>query len=119
VVVRRSAGGGRVAAYNYMDMAFDSGTGGWQEAGLNNSHMVGSHHMLFEGNYAFNIDSDQTHGNAVYNTFFRNYTTGFRAKFTDYLDGAIVDDLHQQATNGPLRTASAHAYSYWNNFVVH
>jgi hypothetical protein len=73
--------------------------------------------MLFEGNYAFNIDSDQTHGNAVYNTFFRNYTTGFRAKFKDYLGHAVVDDIHQQSTNGPLRTASAHAYSYWNNFV--
>jgi len=117
VMVGRSSGAGSVAAYNYMDMGFIGGTDGWQEAGLNNSHMVGSHHMLFEGNWAFNIDSDQTHGNAIYNTFFRNHTTGFRAKFKDYLDGAIVDDLHQQATNGPLRTASAHAYSYWNNFV--
>jgi hypothetical protein len=117
VIVGRSAGAGSVAAYNYMDMAFDGGTGTWQEAGLNNSHMVGSHHMLFEGNYSFNIDSDQTHGNAVYNTFFRNYTTGFRAKFTDYLAGVVVDDVRQQDTNGPLRTASAHAYSYWNNFV--
>ena len=117
VMVGRSAGAGSVTAYNYMDMAFDSGAGAWQEAGLNNSHMVGSHHMLFEGNYAFNIDSDQTHGNAIYNTFFRNYTTGFRAKFKDYLAGTVVDDIRQQNTNGPLRTASAHAYSYWNNFV--
>ena len=117
VMVGRSAGAGSVAAYNYMDMGFIGGTGAWQEAGLNNSHMVGSHHMLFEGNWAFNIDSDQTHGNAIYNTFFRNHTTGFRAKFRDYLTGDVVDDLHQQVINGPLRTASAHAYSYWNNFV--
>jgi len=117
VMVGRSSGAGSVTAYNYMDMGFIGGNGAWQEAGLNNSHMVGSHHMLFEGNYAFNIDSDQTHGNAVYNTFFRNYTTGFRAKFKDYLGGGVVDDIHQQNTNGPLRTASAHAYSYWNNFV--
>jgi hypothetical protein len=117
VMVGRSSGAGSVAAYNYMDMGFDGGTGAWQEAGLNNSHMAGSHHMLFEGNYAFNIDSDQTHGNAIYNTFFRNRTTGFRARFKDYLDGATVDDLHQQDTNGPLRTASAHAYSYWNSFI--
>lgn len=117
VMVGRSAGAGSVTAYNYMDMGFIGGTGAWQEAGLNNSHMVGSHHMLFEGNWAFNIDSDQTHGNAVYNTFFRNHTTGFRAKFKDYLANVVVDDLHQQQTNGPLRTASAHAYSYWNNFV--
>lgn len=117
VMVGRSSGAGSVTAYNYMDMGFIGGNGAWQEAGLNNSHMVGSHHMLFEGNYAFNTDSDQTHGNAIYNTFFRNYTTGFRAKFKDYLGGGVVDDIHQQDTNGPLRTASAHAYSYWNNFV--
>ncbi len=117
VMVGRSAGAGSVAAYNYMDMGFIGGNGAWQEAGLNNSHMVGSHHMLFEGNYAFNIDSDQTHGNAIYNTFFRNHTTGFRAKFKDYLGDTIVDDIRQQDINGPLRTASAHAYSYWNNFV--
>jgi len=116
-MVGRSAGAGSVTAYNYMDMGFIGGTGAWQEAGLNNSHMVGSHHMLFEGNWAFNIDSDQTHGNAIYNTFFRNHTTGFRAKFKDYLAGVVVDDIHQQSTNGPLRAASAHAYSYWNNFV--
>jgi len=117
VMVGRSSGAGSVTAYNYMDMGFIGGNGAWQEAGLNNSHMVGSHHMLFEGNYAFNTDSDQTHGNAIYNTFFRNYTTGFRAKFKDYLANTVVNDLHQQSTNGPLRTASAHAYSYWNNFV--
>ena len=117
VMVGRSAGAGSVTAYNYMDMGFDGGTDAWQEIGLNNSHMTGSHHMLFEGNQSFNIDSDETHGNAIYNTFFRNYTTGFRAKFTDYLDGTVVDDIKQQSTNGPLRTAGPHAYSYWNNLV--
>jgi len=117
VMVGRSSGAGSVTAYNYMDMGFDGGTDAWQEAGLNNSHMVGSHHMLFEGNYAFNIESDETHGNAIYNTFFRNHTTGFRAKFKDYLDGTVVDDIRQQDTNGPLRAASPHAYSYWNNLV--
>jgi hypothetical protein len=117
VMVGRASGAGSVTAYNYMDMAFDSGAASWQEAGLNNSHMVGSHHMLFEGNYAFNIESDQTHGNAIYNTFFRNHTTGFRAHFTDYLDNTDVDDINQQSTNGPLRTASVHAYSYWNSLV--
>ena len=117
VMVGRSAGAGSVTAYNYMDMGFDGGTDAWQEIGLNNSHMVGSHHMLFEGNLSFNMDSDQTHGNAIYNTFFRNHTTGFRAKFTDYLDNTVVNDIAQQDTNGPLRPASPHAYSYWNNLV--
>jgi hypothetical protein len=117
VMVSRSSGAGSVTAYNYMDMGFISGSDGWQEAGLNNSHFVGSHHMLFEGNYSFNIDSDQTHGNSIYNTFFRNYTTGFRAKFTDYLNNVAVNDIAQQSTNGPLRTASVHAYGYWDSLV--
>jgi len=117
VMVGRSSGAGSVTAYNYMDMAFDGGADAWVEAGLNNSHMVGSHHMLFEGNQSFNIESDETHGNAVYNTFFRNYTTGFRARFTDYLTNKVIDDVHQQTTNGPLRAASPHAYSYGNNLV--
>ena len=34
--------------------------------------------MLFEGNLSHNIDSDYTHGNAIYLTFFRNYLTGQR-----------------------------------------
>ncbi len=117
VMVGRASGAGSVTAYNYMDMGFISGADNWQEAGLNNSHMVGSHHMLFEGNYSFNIESDQTHGNAIYNTFFRNYATGFRSKFTDYLNNTVVDDANQQSTNGPLRTVSPHAYSYWNNII--
>jgi hypothetical protein len=33
------------------------------EIGVNGSHMSGSHHMLFEGNDTFNMDSDNTHGN--------------------------------------------------------
>jgi hypothetical protein len=117
VIVSRGAGAGSVVAYNYMDMGFISGTDGWQEIGLNSSHFVGAHHTLFEGNWGFNIDSDQTHGNSIYHTFFRNYTTGFRSKFTDYLTGQVVDDINQRSANGPLRTASAHAYAYWFSFI--
>ena len=117
VIVARAAGAGSVVAYNYMDAGFISGTDAWVEIGLNGSHMVGSHHTLFEGNDAFNIDSDQTHGNAIYHTFFRNYATGFRAKFTDYLNNTVVDDINQQPTNGPLRAAGAHAYAYWFSFI--
>jgi hypothetical protein len=117
VMVTRAAGAGSVVAYNYMDMGFISGFDGWQEIGLNGSHYVGSHHMLFEGNRSFNMDSDQTHGNSIYHTFFRNYATGFRAQFTDYLSGVVVNDMTQQNTSGPLRTAAAHAYAYWFNFI--
>jgi hypothetical protein len=117
VMVSRASGAGSVVAYNYMDMGFISGTDAWQEIGLNSSHYVGSHHTLFEGNRSFNMDSDQTHGNAIYHTFFRNYTTGFRAEFTDYLNGVVVNDIAQQSTNGPLRPAAAHAYAYWFSFI--
>lgn len=114
VMVARSAGAGSVIAYNYMDDGYINGQDGWVESGLNASHMVGSHHVLFEGNYAFNIDSDQTHGNAIYNTFFRNYITGYRRPFTA-LDGSHIDDT--SGCCGPLRAASAHGYAYWFSFI--
>ncbi len=119
VMVSRSAGAGSVVAYNYMDDGFISGQAAWQEIGLNASHMVGSHHTLFEGNYGFNIDSDTTHGNSTYLTFFRNYATGYRSRFTDYIhNNSVVDDVNDlPGRNGPLRAASAHAYSYWFSFI--
>ena len=55
----------------------------WQEVGLNASHMAGPHHVLFEGNYSHNFDSDYTHGNAIYLTVFRNVLTGQRRSFTE------------------------------------
>ena len=51
------------------------------EVGLNASHMVGPHHVLFEGNYSFNFDSDKTHGNAIYHTVFRNHLRGIPPGF--------------------------------------
>lgn len=73
-MVERAAGAGSVVGYNdYLDDMFIGGTDAWVETGLNGSHYVGSHHAL--GNYAFNIDSDQTHGNSIYQTFFRNYAS--------------------------------------------
>lgn len=124
VIVARSSGAGSVVGYNYMDDGFISGAAeagddAWQEIGVNGSHMVGSHHMLFEGNYGFNMDSDSTHGNAIYHTFFRNYGAGYRRQFTDYLNGVDVNDIADLPgpTNGPLRGAGAMAYSYWMSWV--
>jgi hypothetical protein len=114
VMVDRSAGAGSVVAYNYMDDGYVNGQGSWVEIGLNASHMVGAHHVLFEGNYGFNIDSDQTHGNSTYLTFFRNYVSGFRRPFTA-LDGTHIDDTTRCC--GPLRAAAAHAYAYWFSFI--
>jgi hypothetical protein len=119
VMVSRSSGAGSVVGYNYMDDGFIGGQRGWQEIGLNSSHMVGSHHTLFEGNYAFNMDSDATHGNAIYHTFFRNYARGYRSRFEDYVNNnAIADDIENiPGRNGPLRAAGAQAYSYWFSFI--
>lgn len=114
VMVARSSGAGSVVAYNYMDDGYINGQDRWIEVGVNGSHMVGSHHMLFEGNYSFNTDSDQTHGNAIYHTYFRNYFSGYRKPFTG-LDGKSVDD--STGCCGPLRAASAHAYAYWFSFL--
>jgi hypothetical protein len=114
VMVARSSGAGSVVAYNYMDDGFISGET-WVEIGLNASHMVGSHHVLFEGNWGFNADSDQTHGNAIYMVNFRNWLTGYRTKFTDYLTNTVVDD--SSGCCGPLRAASPHDYAYWHSFI--
>jgi len=114
VIVVRSSGAGSVVAYNYMDDGYINGQDGWVEIGLNGSHMVGDHHILFEGNQSFNIDSDQTHGSSIYNTFFRNYASGYRKPFTT-LDGTYIDD-----TTGccrPLRAVGAQAYAYWFSFI--
>jgi hypothetical protein len=111
VMVANSAGSGSVIAYNYMDDAYINGQD-WVEVGLNASHMVGPHHVLFEGNYSFNFDSDQTHGNSIYMTIFRNHLSGYRRAFTT-LNGTSVND----ANLGPLRAAAAHAYAYWFSFI--
>jgi hypothetical protein len=116
VMVARAAGAGSVFGYNYVEDGYINTSGGWIEIGLNGSHMVGSHHMLFEGNYAFNFDSDKTHGNAIYHTVFRNYLVGVRAPFKNQLGGDLIDDANQR-THGPRRAAGAAAFSYWHTFV--
>lgn len=81
VMVVRSCGAGSVVGYNYMDNGYIYTIPEWVEVGLNASHQVGSHHVLFEGNEAWNYDSDNTHGNAIAMTVFRNHLTGRRASF--------------------------------------
>ncbi len=106
VMVSRSAGAGSVFGYNYVDDGYINTIPAWIESGLNASHMVGPHHVLFEGNYGFNFDSDKTHGNAIYHTVFRNHLRGVRRDFGD-----------SSPKNGPKRCAGAAFYSYWHSFV--
>jgi hypothetical protein len=82
-MVFRSSGAGSVVAYNYADDSFDFDSPTWVEVGINASHMAGPHHVLFEGNLSHNADSDYTHGNSIYLTFFRNHLSGQRQHFTD------------------------------------
>jgi len=102
VIVARSAGAGSVVGYNYMDDGFISYQPDWVEVGLNASHGVGSHHVLFEGNESFNYDSDNEHGNAIYMTVFRNHLSGFRRSFTGMGNG---------------RAAGLNYGSWWHSFI--
>ena len=102
VMVFRSSGTGSVVGYNYADDGWIWGTEGWVEVGINASHMAGPHHVLFEGNYSFNADSDYTHGNAIYLTFFRNWLSGQRHSFSD---------------SGNVREVGLAYGSWWDAFV--
>jgi len=116
VMVARSAGSGSVVGYNYMDDGYIATTEGWIEIGLNASHMVGSHHVLFEGNQSFNMDSDDTHGNSTYHTYFRNWSTTMRTKFQSGFTGNTIDDANTTG-NSPRRAGAAMRYTYWMSFV--
>jgi len=78
VMVMRASGGGNVIGYNYMEDGWIDYSTGWVETGINASHMTCPHYELFEGNQSFNFDGDNTWGNAVYVTVFRNHFTGKR-----------------------------------------
>ena len=90
VMVARSSGAGSVVGYNYADDGFINYALDWQEVGVNGSHMVGPHHMLFEGNQSFNYDSDNTHGSSIYHTVFRNHFSGFRRSFAGLGNGRTI-----------------------------
>jgi hypothetical protein len=113
VMLGRAAGGGNVAAYNYMDNVFgavsndSTGYENFQEVGLSASHFCGPHHFLYEGNYACNFDEDFTHGNTGYATVLRNVLTGVRRSFADTVSGGY----------GGMRCAGLMAYSINHSFV--
>jgi hypothetical protein len=128
-MVGRATGGGNVVAYNYFDMSFyqQASIGNyWMDMGANGSHYAGSHHFLFEGNWADNCDGDETHGNNSYQTFFRNDCTGIRSTFTDPSNTSLtVNDAAgigygtggSPETNRPLRAGGPMAFNYLYAFV--
>ena len=86
VMVMQASGGGNVIGYNYMEDGWIGGAlTSWVEVGLNASHMTCPHYELFEGNQSFNFDGDNTWGNSVYITAFRNHLTGKRRSVTPLL----------------------------------
>jgi hypothetical protein len=101
VDVMRSAGGGNVFGYNYLDDGADLG-GQWEEDGLGSSHMTTPHYELFEGNEAFNFDQDDRWGNSVYITVFRNDLRGSNRDFPRY---------------GPQRAAGLTQWHWYQSFV--
>ena len=130
--VSRAAGGGNVVSYSYFDdQMYDdySGIGDyWLDVSLGGDHWTGQHHVLFEGNWADNLDTDMTHGSGEYQTYFRNLGTGLRTTFTDPSNGKTVNDAAgigwtcgggscTPATPGPLRAAGPSAYNYWFAYV--
>lgn len=121
---------GAVVAYNYFDMSFYMASSligdYWNDMAANGSHYAGTHHFLFEGNWANNCDGDETHGNAVYHTFFRNQCRGYRSAFTDPSNSKGVDDCagtgwagagSTAQSPGPLRAAGPMAFNYWYAFA--
>lgn len=112
VAAARAGGAGCVMAYCYLDKGHifaDS----WVEVHANASHFTGPHHVLFEGNWAPNADSDFTHGSSVYITHYRNFYTGNRSSFV--WSGTTFNDVAQ--TNGPRRCGATGAYGYWHSYV--
>jgi len=105
VIVTRGAGSGSVVAYNYMDDGHIGSTPGWQEMGVGGSHYVGSHHMLFEGNWGYNGDNDKTHGNSNTHTYFRNLLRGTRTSYGD------------TSATGSARAAGVTDTTYYMSFV--
>jgi len=134
-MVARAGGAGSVVSYSYIDDTMYDSTSGigdyWVDMGINASHYSGPHHVLFEGNWGDNLDSDHTHGASSYMTFFRNQGAGLRSPFTDPSNNRAVNDSTGVAsacgTSGPagcsanapapLRAAGPSAYSYWFAFV--
>lgn len=112
VIAFRACGAGSVVGYNHTDDGWDWYETGntttdaqyaaFQESGINASHMAGPHHVLFEGNYSFNFDSDYTHGSSIYMTIFRNHLSGKRASFT---------------TNDAARCGGGATYSWYLSYI--
>ena len=76
-ILLNNSGGGNVIGYNYADNSWscDSNSDdGAQELNID-CHCAFPHMELFEGNWAPHMGASNTHGNAGYLTYFRNYAS--------------------------------------------
>jgi hypothetical protein len=120
VMVMREGGAGSVVAYNYFDESILGTGSGETEVGMNASHWMGSHHVLFEGNWSYNFGNDGTWGSQNYITLLRNDLTGFRTPFYDYYDKINIDDATDTPGIVPWNGiyVSAFVYNdYWYSMV--
>ena len=76
-ILFNASGGGNVVAYNYADNSWAT-PAGWQEVNID-CHCAFPHMELMEGNYAPHVGASNTHGNAGYLTYFRNYSSSYFA----------------------------------------
>lgn len=121
VMVARKSGAGSVVAYNYFDESILGGGSGESEVGANASHWMGSHHVLFEGNWSYSLDGDGTWGSDTDMTWIRNWATGFRTTFYDYMDQITINDAANIpgaiGGNNYVRGVSVAGSNYWHSFV--
>ncbi len=120
VEVARSTGGGNVWGYNYFEDGFGAGYPTIPEVGMNASHYPTPHMELFEGNEAWDAESDIVWGNSVYLTFFRNHMTGRRRGLaTQYVDSNGTEQTITPPISdvGIRHAAGMGAYDDWFNFV--
>lgn len=118
-----------VVAYNYVDWQRyqpNVAPDGFLDMGVNGSHEIGTHHWLMEGNRGSNCDNDNTHGNTVYHTYFRNHCAGLRTDFVDALNcNNTVSDMNDNYYNncvlshgnGPLRPFGPMSFNYWMAYI--
>lgn len=98
-IMFNTSGGGNVVGYNYADDAVIEGTG-WSENAIDLCHNAFSFGDLAEGNWAPNIGSDSTHGNAGWNVLFRNFASG-RNSTNDPAPVANLRAVGLDAWSGP------------------
>ena len=119
------AGAGNVIAYNFMDDSEECAMADhWIENGANLSHYPNTHHNLLEGNLTHQLGDDNTHGNTIYNTYYRNWAQGYRMPaWINAYNGHTINDLinspgaSEGGSNGPLITAETQVYNYWDSFI--